>query len=195
MKKRILVTGFLPFSSHQTNISQQIVELISVEEKFRYQVDTAILSVDEKGSKEIANRILSGDKIDSILHLGYSKNAKEIHMERFARNRFNMEIADNSGRLLTSGTICKGNRILETNVPRGHIDSHLEKISKIRWNEDAGGFVCNETYYRSLLAAANARDFPKILFIHLPGTEIIQLEEQFEIITKVCDSLESISEV
>jgi pyrrolidone-carboxylate peptidase len=186
----ILVTGFVPFAHHERNISQQVVEFISTEGEFDYKINTSILTVDENGSREISDRIHSGEEIGAVLHLGFSENADEILLEKFARNRFQMEIADNTGRTESSGEISSGKLILQTNTPINIIDEHLEGISGIRWNEDAGGFVCNETYYRSLLAAS-VRKSPIVLFMHLPSENKIPFDQQTEIICKVCNALES----
>ena len=191
MHEGLLLTGFETFSNFKRNISQQVVELISAEEVFDFKISTTILAVDETGSREVSDRIESGEKFDTILHLGFSENANEILLERYARNNFHMKIADNSGRLLTSGKISPGHAILETKVPRNFIDNYLTGYSKIRWNEDAGGFVCNETYYRSLLASSEMHQ-PIVLFIHLPSEKILSLKEQSGIITLICKSLNQI---
>ena len=191
MHEGLLLTGFGTFSNFKRNISQQVVELISAEEVFDFKISTTILAVDETGSREVSDRIESGEKFDTILHLGFSENANEILLERYARNNFHMKIADNSGRLLTSGKISPGHAILETKVPRNFIDNYLTGYSKIRWNEDAGGFVCNETYYRSLLASSEMHQ-PVVLFIHLPSEKILSLKEQSGIITLICKSLNQI---
>jgi pyrrolidone-carboxylate peptidase len=187
----ILVTGFMPFSHHERNISQELVEHISTAGALDYEVNTCILTVDENGSREISDRILGGEEIRALLHLGFSENADEILLEKFARNRYQMEIVDNSGRIETSGEISSGKPILETNAPIQIIDSFLEGVSGIRWNEDAGGFVCNETYYRSLLAATIKKS-PIVLFMHLPLEEIIPFDQQFKIICLVCNAMESV---
>ena len=142
--------------------------------------------MDENGSREVSERIESREKISVVLNLGFSENANEILLERYARNNFHMKIADNSGRLLTSGTISSGNVILETKVPQNLIDNYLAGYSKIRWNEDAGGFVCNETYYRSLLASSEMHQ-PVVLFIHLPSEKKLPLKEQYGIITSIAN--------
>ncbi|MBU38655.1 MAG: hypothetical protein CMA59_03940 [Euryarchaeota archaeon] len=188
MHEGLVVTGFEKFSDFKRNISQQVVELISEEEAPDFKISTYILAVDEKGSREISDRIEKGEKFDVILHLGFSENANEILLERYARNHFQMKIKDNSGRLISSGRISPGKEILETKVPRNFIENYLGDCSKIRWNEDAGGFVCNETYFRSLLASAEKLQ-PTVLFIHLPSEEILPLEEQYGIIMSICKSL------
>ena len=191
MHEGLLLTGFESFSNFKRNISQQVVELISSEGVFDFKISTTILAVDENGSREVSERIESGEKIGVVLHLGFSENANEILLERYARNNFHMQIADNSGRQLTSGTISTGNAILETKVPQNFIDNYLADFSKIRWNEDAGGFVCNETYYRSLLASSEMHQ-PVVLFIHLPSEKKLPLKEQYGIITSICKSLNQI---
>ena len=188
MHEGVAVTGFEPFSDFKRNISQQVVELISEEGVLDFKISTYILSVDELGSRQISDRIERGEKFDVVLHLGFSENANDILLERYARNNFQMKIKDNSGRLQSSGRISPGKEILETKVPRNFIENYLGDFSKIRWNEDAGGFVCNETYFRSLLASSdNIR--PIVLFIHLPSEEILPLEEQYESIISICKSL------
>ena len=183
-----MVTGFEPFSDFKRNISQQVVELISEEGELDFKISTYILSVDELGSRQISDRIERGEKFDVVLHLGFSENANDILLERYARNNFQMKIKDNSGRLQSSGRISPGKEILETKVPRNFIENYLGDFSKIRWNEDAGGFVCNETYFRSLLASSEMLQ-PIVLFIHLPCEEILPLEEQYETIISICKSL------
>ena len=188
MHEGLVVTGFEPFSDFKRNISQQVVELISEEGVLDFKISTYILSVDELGSRQISDRIERGEKFDVVLHLGFSENANDILLERYARNNYQMKIKDNSGRLLSSGRISPGKDILETKVPRNFIENYLGEFSRIRWNEDAGGFVCNETYFRSLLASSdNIR--PIVLIIHLPSEELLPLEEQYESIISICKSL------
>jgi len=184
----IIVTGFEPFSDFKNNISQEIADLISAEDFSDFKISTSILSVDESGSREISDRIECGEKIGAVLHLGFSESATEILLERYARNKFQMRIPDNSGRKLTSGNISPGKSKLETKLPTNFIEKYLMGVSAIRWNEDAGGFVCNETYFRSLLASSS-NGLPLVLFIHLPSERIIPLKEQYEKILMICKSI------
>jgi len=188
MGEGIIVTGFEPFSDFKNNISQEIADLISAEDFSDFKISTSILSVDESGSREISDRIECGEKIGAVLHLGFSESATEILLERYARNKFQMRIPDNSGRKLTSGNISPGKSKLETKLPTNFIEKYLMGVSAIRWNEDAGGFVCNETYFRSLLASSS-NGLPLVLFIHLPSERIIPLKEQYEKILMICKSI------
>jgi len=190
----ILVTGFMPFAHHERNISQQMIEYISSDEFFDYEIMTSVLTVDERGSRETSERIYGGEEISAVLHLGFSENADEILLERFARNQLEMKIADNSGRQVSSGMISSDKLVLETNAPTHIIDEQLEGISGIRWSEDAGGFVCNETYFRTLLATSSENS-PIVLFVHLPRESIISFSKQLRIVRIICDALESTTKI
>lgn len=188
MHGELIVTGFEPFSHHIRNISQQVVDLLSTEPISDFKISTSILTVDESGSREVSERIDSGENIGAVLHLGFSENANEILLERRARNNFHMEIEDNSGRRISSGKISDGKPIFETKVPINFIENYLSDISRIRWNDDAGGFVCNETYFRSLQSSSSMQ-FPIVLFAHLPEESVLPAAEQCRIIISICKSL------
>ena len=171
-----------------------MIEYISSDEFFDYEIMTSVLTVDERGSRETSERIYGGEEISAVLHLGFSENADEILLERFARNQLEMKIADNSGRQVSSGMISSDKLVLETNAPTHIIDEQLEGISGIRWSEDAGGFVCNETYFRTLLATSSENS-PIVLFVHLPRESIIPFSKQLRIVRIICDALESTTKI
>tara|TARA_Y100000590_G_scaffold419212_1_gene520771 strand:- start:732 stop:1712 length:981 start_codon:yes stop_codon:yes gene_type:complete len=182
MRLGVLVTGFTIFSNHKENISQEILNLISVEGISGLDVETALLSVDEEGSTYTASRIYNHEKFSAIIHLGFSENSEHIRLERFAKNNYEMAIPDNSGRLKDFGKIShRGELVLETTAPKKNLEEMTYDFEEVIWSEDAGGFVCNETYYRSLEAASKVGSIP-ILFIHLPSAEKIPIARQLEVV-------------
>ena len=187
----ILVTGFVPFSEHEKNISQQIIEQISINSDYDEIIETCVLSVDEEGSRHTSLRIRNEPEIRAVLHLGLSAKSEEIRIERFARNRIMMTTPDNSGRHVEDGLVIEGGaEIIETNFPSYLIDHILTKSDRIRLSDDAGGYVCNETYYRSLCAASE-NDSPKVLFLHLPDEDVIPLIQQTDFVISICKALEA----
>ena len=187
----ILVTGFVPFSEHEKNISQQIIEQISLNPDYDEIIETCVLSVDEQGSRYTSLRIRNEPEVRAVLHLGLSANSEEIRIERFARNRIMMTTPDNSGRHMEEGLIVEGGaEIIETNFPSYLIDHILTQSDRIRLSDDAGGYVCNETYYRSLCAALENHT-PKVLFLHLPDEDAIPLIQQTDFVISVCKALET----
>ena len=82
---RLLITAFPPFSNHSKNISQEVLDEIGRQEVGGIRVETQLLSVDEKGSHVVADRIRDGEVFRGIIHLGLAANRKEISLERVAR--------------------------------------------------------------------------------------------------------------
>ena len=191
MSGTILVTGFVPFSEHEKNISQQIIEQISINSDYDEIIETCVLSVDEEGSRHTSLRIRNEPEIRAVLHLGLSAKSEEIRIERFARNRIMMTTPDNSGRHVEDGLVIQGGtEIIETNFPSYLIDYILTQSDRIRLSDDAGVYVCNETYYRSLCASSE-NDSPKVLFLHLPDEDVIPLIQQTDFVISICKALEA----
>ena len=183
------MTGFEPFASHEENISQQIIDSLSSESQKFYSLETDLLTVDEKGSRRTSERINKGEKFHAILHLGFSESTKNIRLERLAKNQYKMEIPDNSGRQITKGVIENVPRtLLETNSPINELNEVLNHSREVIWSNDAGGFVCNETYFRTLLSSLDSESVV-VLFAHLPSKENIPVFSQLEIIRKICNCL------
>jgi len=184
---RVLLTGFPPFSNHPNNVSEEILREISISGIDDLQIVPTLLSVDEPGSREVSSEISRGVGYSAILHLGYSPDSTMIHLERFARNRYSMTVPDNSGRQIKSGLIVEdAPLILETIAPTSLINASLGEKEIVSWSEDAGGFVCNETYFRTLLSASKSNvSPPRVLFMHLPGSQFVPIEEQIAVVSIV----------
>ena len=114
---KILLTGFEPFGDNSTNISQQILNIfdtileisdpwsasrdnMSSKENICLVVEKQLLTVDEVGSKIVANRIINGERWDAIIHLGLCDSCDFVRFETRAQNFIDMRIPDNRGRLI-----------------------------------------------------------------------------------------------
>mgnify|MGYP003311128458 FL=1 len=98
-EKRILLTGFEPFSSLDINESSEVVKLISNTGLQDIEIIPSILSVDEEGTESSLD-ILKAMEFDAVIHLGLSRDSEKILFERFATNLISMELPDNSGRVV-----------------------------------------------------------------------------------------------
>lgn len=184
------MTAFTPFSNYETNISQQLLELFENREIVEFEIETILLSVDEKGSSEVSEMLESGNKWDAIIHLGLSARRQKISLEKFGRNKSHFEEKDNSGRISNGVIIPGGDDLHETTASIHVLDEEFENEERIVWSEDAGGFVCNETIFRTLntirnleISLESGRLIPAI-FIHLPSSNYIDLETQFNLVTR-----------
>ena len=186
-RPRVLVTGFEPFGVHTTNISSLLAEqFVGLQElhhpwdgiPFEVNFTFDILSVDRPGSVRTAHRIQNGESWDAILHLGLCEQCSLPRIERRAQDLLRMRIPDNAGRQIV-------NEVLTGDGDRGcWIDPSIwpRKAFPLPFeiSIDAGAYLCNETYYRTLEALISSphhnRALPNpALFLHLPSEESIDL--------------------
>ncbi len=194
---RVLLTGFPPFGGHSVNVSNEVVRELQIRGFEGLDVTTMLLSVDERGSRRIAEMILDGERFDAILHLGLAESREVISLERYAHNENAFRIADNSGREVFGPIIDGGDERLEATASKHVLDEDFEHEDDVVWSDSAGAFVCNETIYRTLNAIAStdarASDGRPIqaIFIHLPSESHIGLERQIEVVGRAARALAS----
>lgn len=185
---RILLTGFEPFGKNTTNVSQEILERIESEfvitdpwRDFRPErsansnkviVEKTLLKVDESGSNVVAKRLENNESWDLIIHMGLCDSCEFIRFELVARNKIDMKIPDNSGRQLTNEFIGESNLTTDDSFVKLLNHPPLENLVL---SNDAGTFLCNETYYRTLqsLSKIQSEETVKACFIHFPSEEKI----------------------
>jgi pyrrolidone-carboxylate peptidase len=123
-----------------------------------------------------------------IVHLGVAAAAKSFHLEEQAANDCNFRCPDESGAQPRGQCICDAfalESFLSTALPLRAIAARLHE----RWHRhveiscDAGRFLCNYIYYRSLLRAT-PRKHVQSVFIHVPLHTAIDLQQQADF---VCD--------
>ncbi|HHZ73924.1 MAG TPA: NUDIX domain-containing protein [Candidatus Poseidoniales archaeon] len=211
MGVKVWLTGYEPFGEHQTNISQQIAEhladfngVISIgpssgpmaveSREIEVDIKSQILTVDKAGSELIASSIAESD-VDlpqAIIHLGLAENRDVISLEAIAFNELEFRIADNEGRQVTSQKITdSGHNLSHSTAPMNLLMAEFADEGLICKSEDPGRFICNETYFKTLLAVEQAdlrermnRAIP-VLFIHLPLADKIPLETQISLVKRV----------
>ncbi|MED5485204.1 MAG: hypothetical protein VYE59_01160, partial [Candidatus Thermoplasmatota archaeon] len=71
------MTGFEPFDGASYNISNEVVTEISKLDMIDFEIESKILTVDEKGSKYVSELIIEKE-FDCVLQLGFSKKARTI---------------------------------------------------------------------------------------------------------------------
>ena len=201
---RILLTGFVSFGEHIENVSELIVNQIpsnfsisdpwdtvrqeSTVESIPVEIEKQILSVDEDGSKSIASRLINGHRWDAIIHLGLSAKSTQIKLETKARNLLDMAIPDNSGREVRQNFL--GERDIDCS---NKYVNHLlyPEISDFEFSNDAGSYVCNETYYRTLSTLNDLQLNEEIpcFFLHIPIKELVTVDFAIDKISEVISRL------
>jgi pyroglutamyl-peptidase len=102
-----------------------------------------------------------------VVHFGLSRNADAIHIERTARRACAPDRPDAAGFAPRFGFARRvGPESLPSNLPVGGIVEALNAAGYPAAVSDyAGGYVCDATLYRSLLAAPAGR---LVGFVHVP---------------------------
>ena len=177
--RKVLLTGFEPFHDQQVNESSQVVKEILKSGIEGVQISHRILTVDLAGST-VPSKILGFEKFDAVVLLGLSRKSNIIQLERYARNKISMKFPDNSGRKLDNEIIQHNSpNTIETTVSIHTFDEEFDSDDDVEWSIDAGSFVCNETYFRTLASNSGT----PILFIHLPKADRVNLERQIEVVS------------
>ena len=188
---RVLLTGFMPFGEHVENISEKLVNsmptVLPIRNPFgpgrsEISIEKKILTVDVEGSTWTRDQLESREW-DAILHLGLCGECTDSRIELRAQDALDMNIPDNSGRQIVQGTIGgNGDLMTPVQVKRWNINSWKIKPAV---SNDAGRYLCNETYYRTLDALrASDVDVP-CLFLHLPDSSHLATSDGIQLIRDV----------
>jgi len=207
--RRVLVTGFEPFEGNEHNISGEIAqhldgasETVELGEppvqqgaesrSIEVEWECRVLSVDEAGSREVADLLVDGERWDAILQLGFAERRRRLCLESGAVNEAHFRIPDNSGRQPSESFIDEDGLPLQlTTAPLKMLLAEFSSDADVRRSDDAGRFVCNETIYRTLrtIDSLDCRDrlgrpLPAI-FVHVPPAEQVPFERQVELVRRV----------
>ena len=193
--RRVLLTGFEPFGGNERNISADVVHslqgMMSLAnpcggETVVVEIETDVLSVDEAGSKKTAERVEKGASWDAILHLGLCEQCDVPRLERLARDAIDMRIPDNSGRSIKGGVVDGTGHCGAWVDPSSWPSSFFPSAYTV--SNDAGAYLCNETYHRTmkaLLGQEHTSSFPSpCLFLHLPGSQKMALQEAVSFVSQ-----------
>jgi len=188
---RVLLTGFMPFGDHVDNISEKLVNsmplVLPIRNPFgpgrsEISIEKKILTVDVEGSTWTQDE-LETREWDAILHLGLCGDCTDARIELRAQDALDMNIPDNSGRQIVGEKISgNGDLMTPVQVKRWDIDSW--KIQPTL-STDAGRYLCNETYYRTLDALRLSDVDVPCLFLHLPDSSHMATSDGIQLIRDV----------
>jgi pyroglutamyl-peptidase len=180
---QILVTGFGPFGEHTSNVSEALARSLDGAKDGAVEWHAAILPVDESAAAAVAEHAARLG-CDAVVMLGLAHDRSQVCVERTARNHLDMRIPDNGGRQVREAPVEPGGAaLLESTAP---LDALAELVCgvRVRWSDDAGSYVCNEAYYRTLAGGARPA-----LFVHLPPDSVIPKDVQREVVLAIGQKL------
>ena len=159
--KRILITAFEPFGGSKINTSGEVLGKLP---DTLAHCETVRLSLPVVFGKA-AQKALSV-RADYVFMLGEACGRKTVTPERRAKNLRHARIPDNEGNQPLDQCIRDdGPEELLTAVPVEAIAAKMAQEGyDIAVSDDAGAFVCNDTYYLTMLESR-----VPVCFIHMPA--------------------------
>ncbi len=161
--KEILITAFEPFGGKARNASAEALRLLP-EQIGEYGIRKMLLPVEFGRAAEQVLR----QEADAVFLLGEAGGRSVVTPEIRAKNVRDARIPDNAGRQPAGEEILPGGPAeYRTPVAVRRITARMrEEGYAAEVSEDAGAFVCNDTYY----SAGTGLRVP-VVFIHCPGEE------------------------
>ena len=169
----ILITAFEPFGGRLVNTSAEVLRLLP-DAIAGHPVRKLLLPVVFGRAAETALQYPA----DYIFLLGEAGGRKAVTPERRAKNLRDARIPDNAGNQPQKETILpQGPAEYQTALPLEEIVAPMRDTA-IEISEDAGAFVCNDTFY--LVGTGSSAP---VAFIHVPAAPD-QKEEYAEILKR-----------
>jgi pyroglutamyl-peptidase len=163
--KKVLVTGFEPFSGRKWNVTQEVLPFLSVEGA---SLHTLVLPVTYAGCFLPVRKEYEAFRPDLLVSLGEASYDALIVVERRARNRMLSKCADNDGVYQSGAPIEPGGpefRYGTADLSLLRKASLTKEVPPLSFSGDAGGFICNKTYYEDLRLTEKTQT--QAVFFHL----------------------------
>lgn len=164
----ILVTGFGPFHTYDTNPSQIVVEAINGTVRENYSIVSWVLPIDFEKAPAIIKELIDIHQPKLVIMLGLAPNATSIRLETLA---INLQYDPYIPKPIQSiKLIHKGGPFL--------IPSNLDSIKSYQMIKDkqipvdisfsAGWYLCNTVFYETTYYISQKMQDIRSGFIHIP---------------------------
>jgi pyrrolidone-carboxylate peptidase len=205
---QFVVTGFGPFDTIAVNPTEMICRNLgshwqpsNSELRPRLVRSEIIETSAEAAQQTLADIFLQCDRFLStiVIHLGLNKNATCFHLEQCAYNEADFRVPDQRGYQPHREPVVSdrpiGDSIATTLAVQLLAERMTEAFPKAGTvvSQDPGRFVCNYTYYRSLLLAQD-RPNTTSLFVHIPDLTSLSIDECIIYMEGLFEQLQSLSE-
>ncbi|HYF50991.1 MAG TPA: pyroglutamyl-peptidase I [Planctomycetota bacterium] len=169
-KPVVLLTGFEPFGGAKINESWETVKTFQGKEINGYTIQTALLPVIYDEMDAPLKQAIAKHKPDIVISFGVG--TRVIQIETLARNGYHpMKPADNKDKAPPREKIIPdGKDTIPTELPTEKIVAALKEAKiGVTTSTDAGGYLCNECFYRLM----SLKDGPPVRgFIHVPPYKV-----------------------
>jgi len=167
---RILVTGFDAFGSLAGNPSLDLIAKLCITDN---ELESAVIPTSYKRAIQDVIRLIEENRPQLCVMFGYSPRPFALKLERYGRNRDTAATADNDDVVLNGPIIEYGPSLIQSPIALDEIYASLRQSGHdVMLSDDAGGFVCNHTYYSVLKYLKETSVKCDALFVHIPGPEL-----------------------
>lgn len=175
MTVRVLVTGFSIFPGAPHNPSERLIRMLEERRPdfgAEAVLETALFETSYQAAPRRLAEIGRSCPPDIALHFGLARTANGFRLERSARNLVSSPLPDAVGYIPEAPRICDGPDSHASSLPLDAIREALAaKRIPAEFSDDAGGYVCNFTFYHSLGGLTPGFRPPMAGFIHIPYLE------------------------
>ncbi len=175
MKKptqRILLTGFKPFGSLDTNPTERLMNTLAANNGLipQVQLQATVLDTDYLLCEQQFAQAVAAFDPDVVLSFGVNYRTDAICLERVARNLDSAGAADTNGRIRQQLPIVPdGPETLAPTLPLTALHTALEEAGiPVIFSDDAGGYVCNHLFYYGRFLLQQHSPQAIMGFIHVP---------------------------
>lgn len=167
---KVLVTGFGAFPGTCRNPSSALLAALRKRRmrlaRLGIGLELCALPVVYAGLRPRLAKLAGETRPDAIVHFGLAGRRKIISVETRARNRVNLLHPDAAGAPAHGLTgMAGGAEFVQARVPAPQIVAALRRAGIASGlSNDAGDYLCNASFYHSLVAA----DAACVGFIHIP---------------------------
>ncbi|MHC4841054.1 MAG: pyroglutamyl-peptidase I [Planctomycetota bacterium] len=198
MKRTLLLTGFEPFGDWKTNPSFDALKLATKMNLFDAadaNIEIAEVPVAYETAFDALDSLVREITPEAILHFGLhggmQRGPDVIYIETTARNRNGANKADNSGVSRGAGPIIENAAAeLPSGLPTKAMHDSLKAAGfNSELSDDAGGYLCNYLFYRSVHAYGQKINCG---FVHVPPVDtqggLISLDQMAQAVTKLASA-------
>ncbi|MBI5155223.1 hypothetical protein HZA57_08295 [Candidatus Poribacteria bacterium] len=173
--RKALLTAFEPFAGGTVNTSLWVLEALETLTEGRPDAPQMLmLPVVFDEAAALVLDTLDEEDFDEIILLGMAGQSDPVRIETQARNLDDSMTADNQGAVRHQHVIIPGGpEVLTPTYPRNNLLRFLHNHQiKAEMSDDAGRFLCNNTYFHvaeALIEGGDPFEAPPLVFIHLPA--------------------------
>jgi len=163
-----LITGFGPFETWSENTSELAIRRLDT--LGLRSVVTAVLPVSYTRAGERVSELLEAHRPATLILLGLAGSAERVRLERVARNRDDSTRPDMDGVVRDDRAIvADAPATYASTLPLAAMASAATELGvPIDYSDDAGGYVCNHTFFVACHLTASRFPNCRSGFVHVP---------------------------